>query len=337
MPPEPGDIKVAGSPTVVSPMPAWAESNDGFLGSGWSSEGDLPQEPQGKSKRGRRKPPPRGDDLPGGPPSGGRARVALLSVAAVAVVLGGTVAGVKMMGASGECKQGSCAAVQQSGNNGQPVPSVSDPGPGEGEPDEEQVTEEPEEATPSESKRPTPTFSARAPRRTPTPKPTPTKTKQKKTTQPTEDAEPTPQSTVTEEPTSEPTSTAEPSSGTFPTDAGVPNPQNTQSSGLRQAPGGSAVNMRFDVTKQGLTSYRASVDVVNASTETMGGLTVSLPVSGRVTDVDGAGWTQDGQLLIIDVSQSLATGATASVTFTAIGKGKAPESCGLVGGECSLS
>ncbi|MFI6298079.1 cellulose binding domain-containing protein [Nonomuraea sp. NPDC050790] len=326
---------MAGSPTVVSPMPAWAESNDGFLASGWSAEGA--DEPQGKSKRGRRKSAPRGDELAGAQ-TGGRARVALLSVAAVAVVLGGTVAGVKMMGASAECKQGSCAAVQQSGNNGQPAPSVSDPGPGEGEPDEEAVEEEPEEATPSESKRPTPTYSARAPRRTPTPKPSPTRTKQRPTTQPTEEEEPTPQSTVTEEPTEEPTSTAEPSSGTFPTDAGVPNPQNTQSSGVRQAPGaGGSVNVKFDVTKQGFTGYKANVEVVNSSPETMGSLTLSLPVSGRVTDVDGAGWTQDGQLLIIDVSQSLATGATVSVTFTATGKGQAPESCGLVGGECSLS
>ncbi|WP_157250898.1 cellulose binding domain-containing protein [Nonomuraea typhae] len=337
-PPEPGDVKVAGSPTVVSPVPAWAEGNDGFMGAGWSSDDGGPDEAAGSRRRGRRKQGGRDGDLPGGTSGGGKARVALLSVAAVAVVLGGTVAGVNMMSSSRDCPQGNCSAVQTAGS-GQPAPpSVSETGPGEGEPDEEPVETESEEPVPSESAKPSPSATVRAPRRsTPTPKPTPTKTKERNTGKPTvQPPAPTPTSSATEEPTDEPMGTAEPTSGTFPTDA-VPNPQNSPSSGVRQAPNVSSVNVKFGVTNQGITGYRASLEVTNSSAQTMSSMTLSLPVSGRVTHVSGADWTQDGQLLIIDLSQSMATGAVADISFTATGKGQTPENCGLVGGECSLS
>lgn len=336
-PPEPGDVKVFGSPTVVAPTPAWADrADDGLLGAGWSGDDELADlEEPSRRRRGRRRPGAR-DDVPGGSSGGGRARVALLSVAAVAVVLGGTVAGVNLMGASNnspQCPNGNCAAVQ--GSNNQPAPQVTDTGEPEEEPTEE-PTEEEEDAKPSESATPSPTTSVRPPRRTSTPKPTPTKTKQKNTSKPTEEPEPEPtlDPTETDTPTDQPSGTGEPSTG-IPRDTLAPVP--TTSTGTQQAPSGGSVNVKFDLVKQAITGYKASIDVVNSSTQPMSTLTLSLPVSGRVLDVNGADWTQDGELLIIDVTETLASGAAANVTFTATGKAAQPENCGLVGGECALT
>ncbi|WP_049556930.1 cellulose binding domain-containing protein [Nonomuraea sp. SBT364] len=332
-PPEPGDVKVYGEPTMAAPTPAWAEAESGFLGSGWSSDGEQPAEPEPSSRRGRRKPPKDPYDAP----SGGRGKLALLSVAAVAIVLGGTVAGVKMMssGGSSDCPGGNCAAVQASN---QPAPAVSEPEGSEpvADPAEDPLEEEPteKESEPADTPEPRVTDTPVQPRRTPTPSPKPTKTKSKQAQEPVEE----PVEDIIEE---APTETPSEAISTLGDAQGRPTqdtaPQATATATTQMAAGGSSVQVDFDVVKQGLTGYTAALNVRNSSAGPLKALTLSLPVRGRVTDVDGAGWTQDGNLLIVDLSTTIATGGSSEITIKALGRAGQPRSCGMVGGECSVS
>ena len=329
-PPAPGDIKVYGESTMAGPpTPAWAEAETGFLASGWSSD-EQPEEPEPGRRRARRK-PPKPPGPPDGPPSGrGKGRMALLAVAAVAVVLGGTVVGIKMMGSSDgaeSCPEGNCAAVQVTN---QPVPQSEEPVE-DTEPAEEPV-DEPEEETPAASPTPSVRPTAGQPRRTstPTPKPTRSKTKQAR---PTED--PVEEAVPEESPEATPTEEAPPpgdtDSGTVPTEGGTPEP------GASTPPAGGSVNVRFNVVKQRLTGYTATMDVINSSAKTLSALTLSMPVRGQVLNVDGAEWTQDGNLLIIDLASPIAKGDTAEITISATGRAGQPSNCGLVGGECAVA
>ncbi|MEU4512108.1 hypothetical protein AB0G05_21650 [Nonomuraea wenchangensis] len=364
-PPMPGDIKVAGEPTAAVRTPAWAEAETGFLTSGWSADSGLddlddPDEPKGR--RGRRKADGdkdrdgdsgrlggrgggrgkgRGDDLAAPSSSGGgKGRVALLSVAAVAVVLGGTVAGVKLMssGDPAKCEGATCAAVQKTpADSG---PAVADPPveEEESEPEEEPTADE-EKTTPSGRPTPTASYVARAPRRTTTPTPKPTRTRVKASAQPTKQ--------VTEEPTGAeesdtltPNPNPEPSSDGGATEAPPqPTPVDTDRPGPFGQGGGSAggsVNVQQTI-KQRVGTYSASLKVANISARALAAPTVSVPVEGKVLSVRGATWTQDGDLLILDVPSTLAAGDSAEVTFTATGKGEQAETCGMVSGECSVT
>ncbi|TMR25507.1 hypothetical protein ETD86_01260 [Nonomuraea turkmeniaca] len=342
-PPEPGDIKVAGEPTAVQ-TPAWAETETGFLGSGWSNDSGLDEPDERKGRRGRRK-GGRGGGGGGGrgdgellaPSSGaGKGRVALLSVAAVAIVLGGTVAGVKLMSSSGapaKCEGTTCAAAQTA--SGQPDPAVSDPAPEETEPEEDTAAEE--ETTPSDTPTPTASYAPRTPRRTTsaTPTPTPAKTKVKKSTAPT----PTP--TQSSEAPVEEGVTISPSENPSPVDDGTPTvgvtPDPTSGAGTFNSGGsGASVNIRQTISQR-LTTYRADMTLSNTSQEQLDRPTVSVPVDGRVVSVSGAEWTQDGDLLILDLAGTLAAGDSANVSFTATGRGQEAETCGMVTGECSIS
>ncbi|MGP3911199.1 hypothetical protein [Nonomuraea sp. 10N515B] len=338
-PPEPGDIKVAGEPTAVQ-APAWAETETGFLGSGWSADSGPYEPEEHKGRRGRRKGGRgggRGDDEVPAPASGaGKGRVALLSVAAVAVVLGGTVAGVKLMSSSGapaKCEGTTCAAAQTT--SGQPGPAVSDPAPEETEtePEEEPVEEE---TTPSETPTPTASYVPRTPRRTTSAKPTPTKTRVKKTTTPTptptQSSEAPVEDGVTVSPSDDPSALDE--GGTATVSA---TPQPTADAGTLNS-GGSAGALNVKQTiNQRLTTYRADMTLSNTSQEKLDNPTVSVPVEGQVLSVSGAEWTQDGDLLILDLSGSLAVGDSAKVSFTATGRGQEAQACGMVGGECVVS
>ncbi|WP_219460945.1 hypothetical protein [Nonomuraea rhizosphaerae] len=338
-PPEPGDIKVYGSPTMVdASAPAWAESPDnGFLGSGWSSDEPADEEP--RRRRGRRK--DADHDVLGPPPGGGggRAKVALLSVAAVAVVLGGTVAGVKFMSSSkgaADCAGSSCAAVAVTN---QPGAKVTESAPADEEPTEEPADEPSEEDTKaSDSPKPTATVGPRTTRRTASPTPTPTRTKTKQA-KPTDDPFPTAteEATATEEPTDESTTINDPNTGGRPTDAVTAEPVPTATVQARSGAGGQAVNLDFNVVDQGLTTYTAHLDVVNSSSDALSSLTVSLPIRGRVLSVTGGEWNQDGDLLIIDMPESLDTGGSTQLTIRATGRGVAPANCGLVGGDCAVN
>ncbi|MED7930104.1 hypothetical protein SMD20_38140 [Nonomuraea sp. LP-02] len=349
-PPMPGDIKVAGEPTAAVRTPAWAEAETGFLTSGWSADSGLddlddPEEPKGR--RGRRRDSSnneggrgRGDDLAAPSSSGrGKGRVALLSVAAVAVVLGGTVAGVKLMSSDdpAKCEGATCAAVQKSPAD--PGPAVADPAveDEESEPEEEPTADE-EKTTPSGRPTPTASYVARAPRRTTSPTPKPTRTRVKASAQPTKQ--------VTEEPTgAEESDTLTPNPNPEPSSDGgateppaQPTPVDTDRPGPFGQGGaaGSSINVRQTI-KQRVGTYSASLKVANTSARALAAPTVSVPVEGKVLSVRGATWTQDGDLLILDVPSTLAAGDSAEVTFTATGTGERAETCGMVSGECSVT
>ncbi|MFG1704665.1 hypothetical protein ACFLIM_15880 [Nonomuraea sp. M3C6] len=325
-PPEPGDIKVAGEPTAVQ-APAWADAETGFLGSGWSSDGmDEPDEP--RSRRGRRR-PARGDDVLTAPSGGGKGKVALLSVAAVAVVLGGTVAGVKFMSSAADPGPRGTAVQATTNQSG---PEVSDPAVEETEPEEAPSDGAPEETTPEETPTPTPTYSARTPRRTATPTPTKTtKTKMKTSATPTEEpADPPVEVSVTDSPTQDASTLDDvaPNIGTTPVPTDTPT--------VDSAPTGGSVNVKQTINQR-LTTYKADMRLSNTSQETLEKPTVSVPVEGRVMNVAGAEWTQDGDLLILDLPESLPAGDSVDVSFTATGRGQRAENCGLVTGECAVT
>ncbi|GAA2265464.1 hypothetical protein GCM10010149_01910 [Nonomuraea roseoviolacea subsp. roseoviolacea] len=344
--PEPGDVKVFGNPTLVdAPAPAWSEGADnGFLGSGWSGDepggdrdGGRDDEPEPR-RRGRRKPPSGDADPYADPPARNRGRLALLSVAAVAVVLGGTVAGVKLMSGSSQpsgCPADGCAAVQATN---QPGPQSSQPAedetedPAEDETEEPSPTDEPTTAKtqPTGTPGPQTTTGVRTPRRSATPDPKPTKTK--KSAKPTQEPLPTPEETALETPSEEPSTITV----TDPADnaTGNPAPTATETTGPS---GGGSVSVGFDVVRQRITGYTAHLDVVNSSPQALKSLTVSVPVKGRVLNLTGAEYTQDGDLLIIDLPDTLAEGGSTEITFTATGRATEPENCGLVGGDCAVS
>ncbi|NUR89045.1 MAG: hypothetical protein HOY71_33600, partial [Nonomuraea sp.] len=332
-PPAPGDVRVAGSPTQVNaPIPAWESGEStGFLGSGWSGSDSGYEElgePEPRGRRGRRKRGPH-DELDRAA-AGGRGKVALLSVAAVAVVLGGTVAGVKMMSSSttaDQCPGAKCVAVQATN---QPGPAVSSTAPAEDEePTEEPTTDDP--TTPAAVA----TTRAPVPRRTHAPTPTASPTKKARvkqsatpTREPTEDLQP------TEEPTDDglPTSSDQPSVVTTGEGTPIPSAQPTTSSIM-----GGSVNVGFDVSRRGLAGYSAKVHVANTSPQALSAATVSVPVTGKVLDVRGADWSQDGDLLIIDMPASLPSGESVDISFDAAGRASTPETCGLVGGDCTVN
>lgn len=338
--PVPGDVRVAGNPTMVNaPTPAWADASDaghlepgetGIFGSGWSDEQLPPEEPSGR-RRGRRRP---GRDSVDAPPNG-RGKVALLSVAAVVVVLGGTVAGVKLMGSSGDvakCPGGKCAAVQASN---QPGPLATTSAPVE---DSETPTEEPTE-TESDSPEPTTPTGTHVPRRTQGPQATPTPTPTKKVkvkTSATPTRRPTEQDTLTPTDTpsdDSPTSTDAPTATTSGDTGGFPT---TNPTSTGQANAGS-VNLTYNVVRRGLVGYTAKLSVANSASNALASATVSIPLAGKVLDVKGADWSQDGDLLILDVSSTLAAGDTIDVTIDATGPSTTPQTCGLVGGDCSIT
>ncbi|MGW0806942.1 hypothetical protein [Nonomuraea sp. NPDC002799] len=340
-PPEPGDVKVAGEPTVIE-APAWANADTGFLRSGWSDSGsgsdtgsgfsfDEPDEPRGR--RGRRK-GGRRDDVLAAPPGAGKGKVALLSVAAVAVVLGGTVAGVKFMSAPtdpGQCVGTTCAAIEASTNR--PGPEVSDPATEETEPQEGTPDGEAEETTPSGTPKPTASYGARTPRRTAQPTPTPTKTKVKTSAKPTKTQAPPVEESASETPSEEASTVDDDDTGVAPTV--IPEPTSTAT--IEPGPNGQggSVNVQQKITQR-VATYKANLQVSNTSGQTLQSTTFSVPVQGRVMSVSGAEWTQDGDLLILDLPP-LASGDAIDVSFTATGRGSKAGTCGMVSGECAVT
>nr|SBP00400.1 hypothetical protein BN4615_P9916 [Nonomuraea gerenzanensis] len=334
---------MAGEPTAAL-APAWANAETGFLGSGWSNDGDEPaDEPRGR--RGRRKSGRGGggDDVLAAPAGAGKGRVALLSVAAVAVVLGGTVAGVKFMssGDPAKCEGTTCAAVQATSS--QPGPAVSDPAEEDSEaPVEDEPAEEAaEDGEPAETPTPTASSNVRTPPRatSASPTPTPSKSKTKKPAEP-EDEEtedPPVEESVSETPTEEASTLDDSSTDSGAGSPGGSTPEPTSSSTFGSS-GGSAGSVNVQQTiKQRIATYSANLTLSNTSAQPLQNPTVSVPVDGRVTGVDGAEWTQDGDLLILDLTASIAAGASVEVTFTATGRGSQAQNCGLVEGECVVS
>ncbi|GAA4223515.1 hypothetical protein FHR32_001298 [Streptosporangium album] len=295
-----------------------AVTETGFLGSGWSARTE-PSEPVWPEERRR---------------SGGRIKTVVLAVTAMAVVLGGTVAGVQMTGAAGpstDCPPGGCLAETP----GQPEPYSTD----QADPTEQPVpTGEPEKAG-KEKATPTPSPSATRWRasRTATTRPTPTPettrtARHREPPRPTDSPEPGPSTTgkslVTGTRTQEPSQTATQPPVTPPSQTTIPETQHNP------AAGGAALRVGFGVVDEKQEVYTARL-VVTAD-EKLAGLTLSLPVGGEVASVAGADWTQDGDTLVLEPSADLEAGGDLVLTFTAYGRAEPPQTCRSTQAECAV-
>ncbi|GAA3420516.1 hypothetical protein GCM10018952_63980 [Streptosporangium vulgare] len=317
------------------------ETRTGFLGSGWSSKSELSDSSDASTTF---DPWPEDEER-----SGGRIRKTVLIVAAVAVVLGGTVIGVRALTGSGspvDCPPAGCVAAASN----QPVP--------EADTGDEPVSEEPSEEPPPEDepseagdKTPKPgdgrARSTPAPERTSTrgggggtstPRPTPTR---KATRAPVDTDEPSPSDEPADDPspslTQEPLVVGdrtpppgEPLSSTGPD----PVPSETTSSAFPLA-GGAAITVGADIVRDRSRSY--TVELVVAASESVERLKVSVPVSGEVTSVNGADWEQVGDKLLIESPEGLGADEELVVTFTASGEAEIPRSCQSDQGECAVA
>jgi cellulase/cellobiase CelA1 len=125
-----------------------------------------------------------------------------------------------------------------------------------------------------------------------------------------------------------------PNTGTLPSGGSTPAP--TATGTVQSGPSGGSVNVQRTV-RQRPASYVAELEVTNSSQAPLENATFSLAIEGRVMDVNGGSWSQDGDLLIVDLSGSLAAGDSTEVTYSATGKAGELGACGLVGGECSVA
>lgn len=300
---------------------AVTEPRTGFLGSGWSAPSDLsdPVWPDEKRRSGR------------------RIRTVLLAVAAVAVVLGGTVAGVQMLGSpagsSADCPPGGCAPETPGGSDSYPT-GLTDPEDRTGEPTPSGEPERAEEdkATPV----PTPAVTRQQTRRTsaaPTPTPTATRAPRR-----TEQARPTrePEPSTTRESLITDTGTQGPTPPQATTQPPAPQPSQTSVPETPDTPaaGGAAVMVDFGVVQEKEEVYTAELTVTAG--EKVTGLALSLPVGGEVDSVTGAGWQQDGDTLVLEPGRDLEVGESLVLTFTAHGRAQAPRTCRSTRGECAV-
>ena len=268
------------------------ETQTGFLGSGWTSEFEPSAAWPEDEER-----------------SGGRIKKTLLIVAAVAVVLGGTVIGVRALSGSestgADCPPAGCATAAS--NQPEPEPDLvgepepePDEVPDEGLDDEPTATDETAEAADSTAAAtPTPTPTARGGSRvTPTPRPTATR---KATRAPQAPDDPSP----ADEP--EPTPTFEESLvvGEHRSPAPEQSPSTTAPTAVPSetfAPpvpaGGAAITVGAALMRSRTPAY--TVKLVVAADRNVENLKVSVPVSGKVSAVSGAGWEQVGDRLVID-------------------------------------
>ncbi|MBB2913842.1 hypothetical protein FHS43_005151 [Streptosporangium becharense] len=316
---------------------AVTQTRPGFLGSGWSSESEPSETTRPQEER---KP-------------GGRARAAVLAVAAVAVVLGGTVFGVQTLTGSesaADCPAAGCVAEASNQPEPQidvdelvdePLPDDEPGGPEEPEeplPEETDGTTEPADTAGRTTPDPAPTSTRRRGGTAPTPRPTPTR---EDTRAPRTDDDPPPAEEPS--PTNSPSQTLvgghrgeEPSQVPLPAES-VPAPAPAPAPGQTSAPpaAGAPITVGADLVQAKQQVY--TVKLVVAVEETFTDLALSVPVSGEVTSVRGAGWSQDGGLLTIESPQGLKAGEELVVSFTARGAAEVPSTCRSVQGECSVA
>ncbi|MFD0886952.1 hypothetical protein ACFQ08_20595, partial [Streptosporangium algeriense] len=150
---------------------------------------------------------------------------------------------------------------------------------------------------------------------------TPRRTEQ---AQPTEDPEPTPEPTgetlVTDERTHAPSETP-----------GVPEPPATPAP-TPTTPAASGVTVGFGLVKEKAHAYTAKL--VIAADGKLDGLTLKMPVGGEITSLNGAEWTQEGGILVLDSAQDLDPGENLVVTFSADGQSDTPKTCQSPQGDC---
>jgi|GEM_PF-5699858 len=311
-----------------------AEPRTGFLGSGWTSE----SEPSDTVTRSTALDPWPEDEKG----AGGRIGKALLIVAAVAVVLGGTVVGVRVLAGSespADCPPAGCAAASN-----QPIPEADDTDLAEDLAEEPTPDDEPSETgdeTPGpedEKTRPTAAPDRPSPRRgdggtastpRPTPSPTPTATRAPldDDSSPTDEPSPTHQSLVVGEQTPAPER---------PLNSAGPDPVPGEPTfSAPPAAGGAAITVGAGVVRDRSRTY--TVELVVAANENVANLRVSVPVSGEVSSVSGADWEQVGDDLVIESRKALRAGEELVVTFTASGDAEIPASCRSDQGHCAVA
>ncbi|MFF3439856.1 hypothetical protein [Streptosporangium sp. NPDC002721] len=320
------------------------ETRTGFLGSGWSSESEL-SDSSGPSRTSTTYDPwPEDEER-----SGGRIRKTVLIVAAVAVVLGGTVVGVRSLAGSdtpADCPPSGCVAAASN----QPAP--------EADTADEPVTEEPAEEPasddePSETGDETPRPGDERARSTPvpdrpstrgggenasTPRPTPTR---KPTRAPSDTDESSASDEAADEPA--PTPTQEPlvvgertPAPEQPLGSAEPDPVPSETtSSTPPLAGGAAITVGADIVSDRARTY--TVELVVAADESVERLKVSVPVSSEVTSVSGADWEQVGDNLLIESPEGLGADEELVVTFTASGDAEIPRSCRSDQGECAVA
>ncbi|MDP9849490.1 hypothetical protein [Streptosporangium lutulentum] len=328
---------------------AVTQPQTGFLGSGWSAESEL-SDPVWPKKERR---------------SGGRTKMTLLAVAAVAVVLGGTVVGVQVMtspaGSSTDCPPGGC--VVAASNQPAPQAETTEPDGEPTEPDgEPALAEEPEEEQAKGETVPTPEATRRGGAATSDPSPTrvPKATRAPRpTTDATADDGPPAGSQVLAdepEPVDEPEpagrperadSSPEPSRSPVSVPLGDDGPQAPTQPPVDNAPepaqpseapapdGAAAIKVGVDLVRDRALTY--TVRVVVTADESLSGLRLSLPVNGKVSSVGGAGGKQVGDTLVIESGKNLKAGEKLVVDFTAYGRAELPRTCESSQGECSVA
>ncbi|MFJ2031903.1 hypothetical protein [Streptosporangium sp. NPDC087985] len=315
---------------------AVTETQTGFLGSGWSARTEL-SEPVWPDEKRR---------------SGGRVKTMVLAVAAVAVVLGGTVAGVQVMSAAGSsenCPAGSCLAEASE------QPELYSTGDGQADPTERPApSDEPEKAgkektgpAPAPTPSATPSRAGRTSTARPTPTPEATRTAQRggparRTGAPVPVPEPEPEPSPTGEALITGTRTQDPAPSpavTQPPTTQPTQPPTTQPSSpeilATPAAGGAALRVGFGIVSKRGETYTAKL-VVTANAK-LTGLTLSLPVGGEVASVTGADWKQDGDTLVLETVRDLEAGKDLVLTFTAYGRAEVPRSCESTQAECAVS
>ncbi|WP_326643977.1 hypothetical protein OG884_08875 [Streptosporangium sp. NBC_01755] len=295
------------------------EPQTGFLGSGWTSESKTSVTWPEDEER-----------------SGGRIKTTLLIVAAVAVVLGGTVFGIRALtgseGSAADCPPTGCVTAASNQPELQPDPV------GETEPEEPVPTDEPAEAgdrTAEATPSPTPTSTRRGGGATPTSRPTATR---KATRAPLATDEPSSTDKPEPTPTSEPLVVGDhrtPAPEQSPsTTAPAPVPSDTFEPPVPAA-GGAMIMVGAALVRSRAQSY--TVKLVVAADESVENLKVSVPVSGTVSSASGADWEQVGDSLVIESPEGLQVGEELVVVFTASGDAEIPETCESDGGECAVA
>ncbi|GII00683.1 hypothetical protein [Planobispora takensis] len=360
-PHEPPGPREPGWPHEAETVAGWPDEpltsgGTGFLGSGWSSE---PEPRDARSGRAGRSEADELDWPDEGRGVGGRIKMTVLAVTAVAAVIGGTVAGVQAWkspgAASADCSSENCFAAAPGASPSGPEatgPETDDAPPSEDVPAVGDPAQAGEETTAPPSQTSAPPRGTGRDRR---PDPTPTSTRAPREGDVTDDGSsadgpqddqpsaaeetaeplgvdrddrndaPAPNPSSSQTPTASPSSLSDPPGPADPSDP----------EGPPSVTGGAAISVGFGVVRQRSRAYTA--EVVIAADEKVGPLRLTLPVSGEVSSVSGAEWSQDGDSLLLKSTEGLTEGGELVVTFTATGRARAPRTCESAQGECSVT
>ncbi|MCW2878774.1 MAG: glycoside hydrolase family 48 [Sphaerisporangium sp.] len=156
--------------------------------------------------------------------------------------------------------------------------------------------------------------------------PTPDRTPDMPTPKPSRTVRDTPTPDATPDPTPDPTPNDTESASPDPT----PQPD-------KRAPlvSRGRVAVDFGVSDVTGTGYTGRLTITNSGAA-LDGWSVRVPVGGHVTAVDGADWTQEGDILVLTSTNALGENEQAVISFSADGDSTVPDSCELNGGSCRI-